>query len=183
MNEIELLVQAYERFCKLPWDKSLAGPQKVWFAIYEPPQERRLRLHVPDFEMATMRAGHTWRLLDITDSFARWMAGHEYREAYFEQPDDIELALGDYAEYVADEVRGVLEAPGIDENTVVAILGVGSLFGLARSSTLFEAVAPSIRGRLLVFFPGQRDGSNYRLLDARDGWNYLAVPITATDEV
>jgi hypothetical protein len=32
---------------------------------------------------------------------------------------------------------------------------------------------------LLVFFPGQFDNNNYRLLDARDGWNYLAVPITA----
>jgi len=142
-----------------------------------------LRLHVPDFEMATMQAGHTWRLLDITDSFAHWMAAHEYREAYFEQPDDIELALGDYAKYVAEEVEKALEAPGIDEHTVVAILGVGSLFGLTQSSKLFEAVAPFIRGRLLVFFPGQREGSNYRLLDARDGWNYLAVPITATDEV
>ena len=182
MNDIELLAQAYERFCKLPWDKSLAGPQKVWFAIYEPTQERRLRLHVPDFEMATIRAKHTWRLLDITDSFAHWMAGHEYHEAYFEQPDDMGLALDDYAQYVANEVKGALEAPGIDDNTVVAILGVGSLFGLARSSTLFEAVAPFIRGRLLAFFPGQREGSNYRLLDARDGWNYLAVPITATDE-
>ena len=35
-----------------------------------------------------------------------------------------------------------------------------------------------IRGRLLVFFPGQYEHNNYRLLDARDGWNYLAIPIT-----
>ena len=34
-------------------------------------------------------------------------------------------------------------------------------------------------GRLLVFFPGEVEGNNYRLLDARDGWNYLATPITA----
>jgi len=33
----------------------------------------------------------------------------------------------------------------------------------------------------LVFFPGERDGSNYRLLDARDGWNYLATPIAAQE--
>ena len=63
--------------------------------------------------------------------------------------------------------------------SLLAVLGLGSLFGLTRASSLFEAVAPDIRGRLLAFFPGQHDGSNYRLLDARDGWNYLAVPITA----
>ena len=47
MNEIEGLLKAYERFLQLPWDRTLAGPQKVWFAIYEPAQERRLRLRLP----------------------------------------------------------------------------------------------------------------------------------------
>ena len=37
---------------------------------------------------------------------------------------------------------------------------------------------PDIAGRLVVFFPGSRDGNTYRLLDARDGWNYLAHSIT-----
>jgi hypothetical protein len=37
-------------------------------------------------------------------------------------------------------------------------------------------------GRLLVFFPGSRDGNVYKLLDAREGWNYLATPITAFDD-
>jgi hypothetical protein len=35
-----------------------------------------------------------------------------------------------------------------------------------------------VRGRLVGFFPGQYEQNNYRLLDARDGWNYLAVPIS-----
>lgn len=59
--------------------------------------------------------------------------------------------------------------------------GVGSLFGLARVSLLLEKVAPRVRGRVLVFFPGEHDNGNYRLLDARDGWNYLAIPITAQE--
>lgn len=181
MNEIEALAQEYELTVKLPWDQSLAGPQKVWFAIYDPAQERRLRLHVSDFEMATKRAKHEWSLVDITDSFAEWMANHEYREAYFEEPESMELALQDYADYVASKVIDELTAPNINENTIVAILGIGSLFGLARASDLLENVASQINGRLLVFFPGRREGSNYRLLDARDGWNYLAVPISAAD--
>ncbi|HSH77481.1 MAG TPA: hypothetical protein VLA19_02995 [Herpetosiphonaceae bacterium] len=181
MSEIEDLVKAYKRFVRLPWDRTLAGPQKVWFAIYDPAQERRLRLRIEEFEVATKQAGHGWALLDLTDSFARWMGQHEYRDAYFEQPEDMDLALQDYAETVAGEVRAALQAEGVDENTVVAITGLASLFGLTRASTLFEAVAPAIRGRLLAFFPGHHDGSNYRLLDARDGWNYLAIPITAND--
>jgi hypothetical protein len=108
------------------------------------------------------------------------MASHKYREAYFEEPEDMELALRDFGTYVAGLVTDALTAPDADDNIVVAIQGLASLFGHTRASPLLEAVAPSIRGRLLVFFPGQHDGSNYRLLDARDGWNYLAVPITAT---
>ncbi|MCC6192472.1 MAG: DUF1788 domain-containing protein [Anaerolineales bacterium] len=179
MSEIEGLLQEYARFVNLPWEENLAGPQKVWFAIYDPAQERRLRLRVQEFESATVRAKHGCILEDLTDSFAEWMAKHEYREEYFAQPDDMELALQDYGTYLKDRVTKVLESSEGNDNTVVALLGIGSLFGLTSASALLEAIAPAIRGRLLVFFPGRRDGSNYRLLDARDGWNYLAVPIEA----
>ena len=181
MSEIQDLAKAYEQFVRLPWDPSLAGPQKVWFAIYKPEQERRLRLRISDFEMATLRAKHTGKYLDLTDSFAQWMAQHEYRDEYFKSPDDMDLALQDFATHLADQVTEVLTAQDVNENTVCALAGLGSLFGLTRASTLLEAVADHIRGRLLVFFPGHHEGSNYRLLDARDGWNYLAVPITASD--
>ena len=74
-----------------------------------------------------------------------------------------------------------LTAAEVDANTVVAVSGLASLFGLTYASAIFETVAPSVQGRLLVFFPGQHNGSNYRFLDARDGWNYLAVPITGME--
>lgn len=181
MNEIEALLKAYERFLQLPWDRALAGPQKVWFAIYEPVQERRLRLHLPEFETATRDMGHSWVHLDLTDLFAHWMAQHDYREAYFEDPDDMTLALKDFTSSVSQQIVGMLTAPDVDANTVVAISGLASLFGFTKASVVIEAVASSIRGRLLVFFPGQRNGSNYRFLDARDGWDYLAVPISGID--
>jgi len=132
--------------------------------------------------VATESAGHRWREVDLTDTFAVWMAQHEYRDSYFEEPDDLELALEDYSTYVPDLVMTTLQHPDVDETTVVTIIGIGSLFGLTRASVLLEKVAAHIRGRLLVFFPGHHEGANYRLLDARDGWNYLAIPITATDE-
>jgi hypothetical protein len=179
MNEIESLVQAYEQYVRLPWDFLLAGPQKVWFAIYEPSKERRLRLRIDEFEGATKRAKHDWHLVDITDSFSHWMAQHDYKEGYFKHPEEMGLSLDDYAQYLSDILKKELTAGSVNENTLVAICGIGSLFGLTSASSLLEKIAPQIKGRLLVFFPGQRDGSNYRMLDARDGWNYLAVPTSA----
>jgi len=61
------------------------------------------------------------------------------------------------------------------------VYGVASLFGFLRISEILPLVEAKIRGRLLVFFPGVYEQDNYRLLDARDGWNYHAVPITASE--
>ena len=177
MSEIEALLKRYERYVQLPWDRNLAGPQRVWFARYDPSQERRLRLRIGEFQAATVEADHGWCLVDITDAFAEWMADHEYRDAYFEQPEDMGMALADFAAAVQSRLRQALKHEDADEDTVVAVLGLASLFGLARASELIAEVDGETQGRLLAFFPGQRDGSNWRLLNARDGWNYHAVPI------
>lgn len=180
VGNIEGLVREYGRIVALPWEERLAGLQRVWFALYAPADERRLRARLGAFEVATTRAGHGWQGHDLTDEFARWMAAHDYRESYFEAPEDLTTdALRDFDEFLAARLRATLTAPEVDEGTVVGVWGVGALFGLTRGSRLLEAVTDDLRGRLLVFFPGQRDGSNYRLLDARDGWNYLATPIEA----
>jgi hypothetical protein len=50
-----------------------------------------------------------------------------------------------------------------------------------RVSSLMERVEDTVRGRLLVFFPGEYTGNVYRFMDARDGFNYLAVPITSAE--
>jgi hypothetical protein len=111
------------------------------------------------------------------------MAQTEYRESYFESPEDLELKLDDdFLEHVADRVRDVLTAPEADDQSVVGIYGIASLFGFIRVSELMKEIERDIRGRVVVFFPGEYENSNYRLLDARDGWNYLAVPITLQEE-
>ena len=178
MSGTEALLKAYEEHVELPWDRNLAGPQRVWFAEYDPSQERRLRQRIGEFESKTMSAGHKWRLVDITDAFAEWMANHEYRDAYFKRPEDMGLALTDFAESVASKVKNALTEQSNNEDTVVAVLGLGSLFGLVRASELVSHVSSDITGRMLVFFPGQHDGPIWRLLNARDGWNYLAIPIS-----
>ncbi|MBX7236822.1 MAG: DUF1788 domain-containing protein [Caldilineales bacterium] len=180
MSEIDLLVREYERFVALPWQSNVAGPERVWFAVYDPPQERRLRLHIPEFEIATTKAGHGWHFVDLTDAFARWMAGHKYREAYFQRPHLMtDAVLAGFKSTVVEQIVAALTGPNVDANAVVAVSGLAALFGFVRASEVMEAVAPSIRGRLLVFFPGSYENKMYRLLDARDGWNYLAIPITA----
>src|SRR5215213_4609097 len=140
MGEVEGLLKAYERFVSVRWDPTLAGPQRVWCAVYEPEQERRLRPRLGGFEAATLAAGHPWKLVDLTDAFARWMASNEYHEAYFEEPADMDPALPDFADEVARQVCEALDGPDVDANTVVAIVGLASLFGLARASELMAAV-------------------------------------------
>jgi hypothetical protein len=68
-----------------------------------------------------------------------------------------------------------------DANSVVAVTGLASLFDFMRVSSLIERVEDSVRGRLLVLFPGEYAGNVYRFMDARDGFNYMAVPITSTE--
>ena len=48
--------------------------------------------------------------------------------------------------------------------------------------SLLLAVEGDVRGRIVVFFPGEYEDGNYRLLDVRDGWSYLAVPITSRED-
>ena len=140
MSEIDELKRVYEAQVRSHWDNSLAGPQRTWFAIYDPAQERRLRLHLSDFETATKNTGHGWKLIDLTDTFATWMALQEYRESYFQQPELLDLVLSDFTDYVVDLVIKGLSAPDVDDNTVVAITGTASLYGLTRASVIMERV-------------------------------------------
>lgn len=180
MSYIDALLKNYSSYVSLPWERSLPGAQRVWFAVYPPSEERRLRLHLLRFEEATTRkAVHGWRCCDLTDAFAEWMAAHDYREAYFESPEDLATPHPYFEEYVTERVRAELEAA--DKETMVAVKGVASLFGFMKVSRLMEKVQDAIRGRLLLFFPGEYEDNNYRFLGARDGWNYHAVPMTAAE--
>jgi hypothetical protein len=178
---IEALCNNYASQVGLAWQPDLAGPQRVWFVVYPPAAERRLRLRLQMFEAATQSAGKRWKHRDLTGEFSEWMAYHRYRDDYFGKPTSLGLGLKQFQPAVADHVRSVLADPDADSSTVVALSGIGSLFGLASVSQLISDVTPSIRGRLLVFFPGHTEHGLFKLLDATAGYNYLAVAITADD--
>jgi hypothetical protein len=179
MGRIEDLAAQYYNHISAPWQRTLAAEQKVIFVVYPKVDERRLRARIELFETATIRANHKWKRCDLADAFARWMAATVYRDMYFEEPDAIAIKLrSDFLQCVAGEARVALTVPDVDEDTVVAVHGVVSLYGFTRVSLVLKEVVKNIRGRLVLFFPGEYENNNYRLLDARDGWNYLAVPIT-----
>jgi len=180
-NKIARLVQSYQRYIGLHWEKGLAGSQKVIFAVYDKTDELRMRTQIEEFESATKAAKHGWMMIDITDAFPRWMASQEYRDSYFEYPEDLQDSLSEFTESVVSQIKEQLEQA--DDNTVVSIQGVSSIYGFSHCSEIIAKVANSVKGRLLVLFPGEYENNNYRLLDARPGWNYLAVPITASNSL
>jgi hypothetical protein len=179
VSYLDDLIAAYGKSVALPWPGSLAPGQRVWMAVYPPEQERRLRLHLPAFKEETLKHGHSWAQVDLTHAFEAWTAEHPYRVEYFKAPELFASALPSFFEHLVDSVRAQLAAHDSPDG-VVALVGAGSLFGLGEAvkvSALLAAVSDAIAGRLLVFFPGDVESNNFRLLDGRDGWNYMAIVI------
>jgi hypothetical protein len=186
MSKVAKLINSYRNHLSVPWQVDLAAIQRVIFAVYDKADELRLRANIGEFELLTKQAGKRWLLIDLTNSFPVWMSAQEYRDAYFECPDDLAgYGAGELTQFVNDltnQLKAKISTEA-DSDTVIAVLGVGALFGLARVSTVVERIKEEVQGRLLVFFPGEYHPEThaYRLLDARDGWNYLAVPLQAGD--
>lgn len=182
MSRIKRLIQSYSRYISVPWRDDAAAAQRVVFCVYPETEELRLRAKVDEFEIATRAAGHEWAMFDLTDTFAIWLASQRYAKSYFQKPHLLSTLLPKYLEFIIDEFANFLKRNEIGPNSVVAIKGVGSLFGFLKVKEVVDKLAPMVKGRLLVFFPGSYENNNYRLLDGYDGWNYLAVPITADKE-
>lgn len=183
MSRIEDLAEQYGKHIATPWQRTVAGAQRVVMVVYDKELERTLRARKQAFETATNQAGHDWHEVDLSGCFARWLAGDEYRDAYFDSPEDLQIKLeAEFSNHVADTLRKTLRDPAVTDTSVTAVFGLGTLFGFTRVSEVLKLIEGDIKGRLVLFFPGQLEGSNYRLLDARDGWNYLAVPISQHGE-
>lgn len=180
MSAIDRLLTNYSRQVSLPWSPNISGKQRVWFAVYPPAEERRVRAHLPEFEAATNKAGHGWTIADLTRLLPEWIAAHEYREGIFAQPEYL-TANTELEALAVGVLRKACAREEADGACVVAVVGLASLFDFMRVSSLVERIEDSIRGRLLVFFPGEYTGNIYRFMDARDGFNYMAVPITSAE--
>ena len=123
----------------------------------------------------TLKAGHGWKHISLSKWFGTWIALHEFFDSLIGQPEEIRGVLPEIEDSLVDELKNELSS--CTDNDVFAVDGAGALFGIVRISNLVRRVADFIPGRLLVGFPGTHSAGVYRLLDARDGWNYHAIPI------
>ncbi|MBI4904786.1 MAG: DUF1788 domain-containing protein [Acidobacteria bacterium] len=183
MNRVTRLLESYARFIEVPWRDDVAPAQRVIFCVYDQTDELRVRARVDEFEIATREAGHDWYIFDLTDTFAEWLSSQRYAESYFRQPGLLVTLLPQYLTFLTERFTAYLAEGRSGGESVIALKGVGALFGLIKVKVLVDKLAPMVKGRLLVLFPGVQEGNNYRLLDGYDGWNYLAVPITADKDV
>jgi len=163
-SKVSKLLSAYRQHLTVPWQGGLAAIQRVIFAVYDKADELRLRANVDEFALVTQQADKQWLVLDVTNAFPEWMAAQEYRDAYFESPEDLAgYQTGELTEFVADltaKLKARIAAES-GSDTVVALIGVGTLFGLARVSSVVEGIKESVQGRLLVFFPGEHHPENH----------------------
>ena len=182
MSKVKRLLDNYEAHIGVPW-RDAAAAQRVIFCVYGEADELKMRAKIGEFELATHKKDHRWIHVDLTDTFAHWLGGQKYAAKYFEKPQLLTTILPKYADYLEEKIHALLVQAVADENTVVALSGVASLFGLIKVKTLVDKVAPRVTGRLVVFVPGSYENNNFRLLDGYDGWNYHAFVITADKEL
>ncbi len=178
-TRIELLIEAYEKVVKEPWSSALSGQERIWFLVYDPAEQRKVDLHMDEFETAAIRSGKKWKSISLKQCFPSWMANHEYRDDYFHNPEYIVDQLeAEFIPYAIQFLKNKLSECEQDEHTLIVLKDVSALFGFARLSEIIKNCDKDFKGRLLIFFPGEFEQNHYRLLDARDGWDYLARPIT-----
>jgi hypothetical protein len=180
MSRLDQLLENYRDVLRLPWRAELSGAERVWFAVYPPELERKLLARLDAFRLATEQGEipRTWTHLSLEDRFGAWMAAQEYRQTYFRRPERAAGLPAVFAEELAGELAAEIRSAAPGERSVVALSGVATLFGIARLSALVKRIEDEVPGNLLVFFPGEYQNNQFRLLDARDGWNYHALPIT-----
>ena len=145
MGRIEQLVENYGRFAALPWEQNLAGAQRVWFAVYDKTDERRLRIRLGEFELATKSTKHGWKLVDVAGAFAEWMAAEDYREDYFKAPDDLEMAMSGFLDFVSARVKSAL-----DDEVPFFIVPTSELLLIGPSMSPLTSAKPANRAYAVV---------------------------------
>ena len=180
MNRIDQLLVNYSNHIHMHHKPGLPASQRVWFAVYPASEERRLLNRVEEFEIATKEAGYHWLQIDLKGSLARWLQSVEEdeREEWFKNQEDIELyAKNEWKEVLVDFFKDQASHATNPQNTVFALTGLMDLYDYLHVSELIDSLTDIFHGFLLVFFPGEKEGNTYRFLDARVGWDYLAIPI------
>lgn len=185
MSELTRLLDNYRRYVALPWAAHLSGGESVWFAIYPPAYERKVLHQIGEFELLTRQAGKEWLGINLSSAFTKWLDqdSEVERTAMFRVPDDlISFAKEDFGDFLVEEIKSASARAENPEQTVFAIYGLTAIYDFHTVSALLHQLDRDIRGRLLIFFPGSKNGTVYHFLDAREGWDYQAVAIDSHQE-
>lgn len=178
MSKIDQLAAVFRDHVGVGWPASSSGAQRVIMLVYDPNDERAVRRNLALFAQAAQSHQYGWHNVDLTPAFAGWLGTHRYREEYFNEPDMLLAGANErFTKYAAGVILQVLQRPEHTTREIVGLTGAASVFGIASLSDILARVEHAIKGRLAVFFPGRSRDGRYRLLDARDGWDYHAVAI------
>ncbi len=183
MTLAQTMLERLKEHLALPWPKNVSPRERVVMVVYSPNDERKLRRLIISGEFAReiLTTGHGWVEHDLSTEFSSWLANFEYRDRYLNRPERLWDDAGNVRGLEEHLVTRIAEsAKDMTENDALALVGGGGLFGLHSVSSLVERIESHIPGRLVIFFPGEHDARNnsYRLLGAKDGWGYLAVPLS-----
>lgn len=181
MTYIERLNEALKAQLRHPWSGDQSGGERVWFLVFDPDKLRSVIARKELFQLTTEAAGKRWVEVDLSQAFGHWMGAHRYAERFYARPSRAKAVPTDFAESLTEMIRQQIDEQHVDENTLMVLTGTEALFGINKLSHITRLVEDLVPGRLLVFFPGDYNEPHYRFLDARDGWNYLAIPLTAAD--
>jgi hypothetical protein len=179
LSAVEDLLDHFRTQLLVPWRDDVPAAGRVWLLWYDKSLERRVRGRIEEFRLATEATGRGWHQYDVAPVFAEWIAAQPWFERIAKRPSQLERVIPDFESELATRLRGELRGCGASD--LMTVTGVASLFGLTRASSMIAKVASTVRGRMMVTFPGTHVNGIYRLLDARDGWNYHAIPIPTTD--
>ena len=178
MSKIDQLAAVFRDHVAVGWPAGSSGAQRVIMVVYDPNEERALRKKLDLFAQAAQSHQYAWHGVDLTSAFANWLGTHRYREGYFDEPDMLAAGANErFTQYAAGVVLEALQRSQHTGREIVGLIGAASVFGVVSLSDVLSRVEHAIKGRLVVFFPGRSRDGRYRLLDARDGWDYHAVPI------
>lgn len=177
MNYVERLNEALAQQLRHPWTQDKSGGERVWFLVFDPDKLRTVLARKEAFRQTVEASGKRWEEIDLSRAFGSWMADHRYAKRYFARPKLATTIAEDFLKILAADITSQIDERHIDEETLLVLTGTEALYGIFKLSHISRLIEDMVPGRLLVFFPGQYREPQYRFLDARDGWNYLAIPI------
>ena len=83
MGKVEDLADRFGEYLAVPHNTTGTAAERVLMVVYDKELERTLRERMAAFETRAVAAGRQWIVVDCTPLFSSWMAGLDYREAYF----------------------------------------------------------------------------------------------------